>query len=59
MMLDEPRTRPTIVLVLPSTVIYFVYVLNNENIDSDILPNIIDVKPLDVFFKRVTSAVPA
>ena len=59
MMLDEPRTRPTIVLVLPSTVIYFVYVLNNENIDSDILPDIIDVKLLDVFLKRATSAVPA
>ena len=58
MMLDEPRTRPTIVLVLPSTVIYFVYVLNNENIDGDILPNI-DVKLLDVFLKRATSAVPA
>ena len=32
-MLDEPRIRPTIVLVLSSTVIYFVYVSNNEDIN--------------------------
>jgi hypothetical protein len=36
MMLDEPRARPMIVLVFSSTVIYFVYVLNNDDIDTAI-----------------------